>query len=164
MTVDWKALFVPDVSLLEMFVRGTVVYLGLFVLLRLILKREVGGVGVTDVLVVVLIADAAQDAMASNYNSITSGMMLVSTILFWDYAIAWLSFHSPTIRRLVHPPPLLLVKDGELIARNMRHELITREELMTQLREQGIAEVSQVKRAFMEENGRISAVRREADA
>ncbi len=62
--VDWAKTFLPNTPLLEIFLRGSLTYLALFFLLRIVLKRESGGMGVTDLLVIVLIADAAQNAMA----------------------------------------------------------------------------------------------------
>ena len=65
--VDWAKVFGPDTPVLEIVVRGTVVYLALFVLIRVVFKRQPGAVGIADLLVVVLIADAAQNAMAGTY-------------------------------------------------------------------------------------------------
>lgn len=93
-------------------------------------------IGIADLLVVVLIADAAQNAMASEYKSITEGAILVLTIIFWNYAVDWLGFRFPALQRLTRPP-LLLIKDGEMLFRNMRQEMITTEELNSQLRQQG---------------------------
>jgi uncharacterized membrane protein YcaP (DUF421 family) len=84
---DWEAMFVPHTSPLEMIIRGSIMYLGLFVLLRVVLKRQSGGVAITDILVVVLLADAAQNGMAGDYRSIPDGLLLVGTILFWSYSI-----------------------------------------------------------------------------
>ena len=156
--VRWETVLVPKMPLLEIIVRGTLVYFGLFLMLRLVLKRQSGTVGVTDLLVIVLIADAAQNAMADDYRSVPDGLFLVGTIIFWSYALDWLGYHIPWVGRLVHPPSLLLVKDGRMLRRNMRQELITPEELMSQLREQGINDVADVKRAYMEADGKISVV------
>jgi uncharacterized membrane protein YcaP (DUF421 family) len=159
MNVDLAALFVPETPLLEIFLRGTAVYVVLFLLLRLALKRQSGAVGMTDLLVVILIADAAQNAMADDYHSITDGIVLVATILFWAYAIDWLGYHVPAIERLVHPLPLPLVANGRLLRGNMRSELITYEELMSQLRAQGVDDVSAVHRAYLEGNGELTVIR-----
>jgi len=156
--VRWQSLFALETPLLEIFVRGSVIYLGLFLMLRLVLKREAGGVSITDLLVIVLIADAAQNGMAGEYRSITDGLVLVAVIIFWSYALDWLGYHVPALNRFVHPQPLPLVKNGQLMRRNMRQELITMDELMTQLREQGVDEVGDVKLASLEGDGRISVV------
>jgi uncharacterized membrane protein YcaP (DUF421 family) len=162
--VDWAAVFTPDVPVLEIIVRGTLMYLTLFMMLRLVLKRESGKVGLPDVLLIVLIADAAQNGMASNYNSFTSGLILVSTLVFWGYALDWLGYRYPFFGRLVHPPALLLVKDGQLQRRNMRQELISLDELMSLLRQEGASELSDVAEARMEGNGGISVKLREGKA
>lgn len=161
--IDWQALFVPSVPVLETIIRGTLVYLALFALLRLVLKREAGALGVTDLLVVVLIADAAQNAMANDYRSIPDGILLVATIILWSYALDWLSYRSPRFARLIQPAPLLLVQDGVMLRRNLRRELITEDELMSSLRRQGVADLSEVRRAYMEPDGRISVLRRSED-
>lgn len=158
MNIDWKAVFLPDTPLLEIIIRGSVMYLALFILLRVILKRQSGTLGITDLLLITLLADASQNGMAGNYQSLPDGIVLVSTIIFWDYALDWLSFKSTRFQRLIEPPPLLLIKNGQLLYRNMRKELITEADLMKQLREQGISDIAKVKEAYMESDGQISAI------
>jgi uncharacterized membrane protein YcaP (DUF421 family) len=128
-----------------MIVRGTIMYLALFVLLRVMLKRQSSGVGVTDLLVVVFIADAAQNGMAKEYRSVTEGIVLVATIIGWDYVLDWLGHRFPAFQRLVRPAPLTLVRHGRLLRDNMRRELVTKEELMSQLREQGVDSIQAVR-------------------
>jgi uncharacterized membrane protein YcaP (DUF421 family) len=161
--VDWKSAFVPSVGIIEIILRGTLVYLMLFVLLRL-LRREAGVIGIADVLVIVLIADAAQNAMAGEYKSITEGVVLVSTIAFWDYTLDWLGYRFPRFQRFVRPAPLLLIKDGRMLRKNMRHEMISEEELISQLREQGVEYVSEVKKCYLEGDGHISVIKVEKDS
>ena len=158
MSIDWKSLFVPETPLLEIFIRGSIMYLGLFVLLRFVFKREAGALGISDLLVIVLIADAAQNAMSANYRSITDGLLLVITILFWCQFLDWLGYKVPAMHRILHPPPLPLVKNGEILRRNMRRELVTEEELMTEIRKKGIAQLADVKEAYMEGDGHISVI------
>lgn len=156
--IDWHAVFVPTVSPLEMIFRGTLVYLLLFGVLRL-LRREAGGLGIADVLVIVIIADAAQNAMSSDYKSITEGAILVGTILFWDYTLDYLGYRFPRFQRLIRSPPLLLIKDGQMLRKNMREEMITEEELLSQLRQQGMDSAAGVKKCYLEGDGRISVIK-----
>lgn len=156
--VNWQDVWGHDIPILEILVRGTAIYLGLFFLLRFILKRQAGTVGLTDLLVVVLIADAAQNGMAGTYHSVPDGLLLVATIIFWSYALDWLSFHFPRLQRIIDPPALPLIKDGKCLPRHMRHELISRADLMAQLREQGIDSIEKVKAAYIDGDGRISVI------
>jgi uncharacterized membrane protein YcaP (DUF421 family) len=159
MSIDWQAMFSPEHSLIEIILRGTIMYIVLFTILRFFMKRQSGVIGIADLLVIVLIADAAQNAMAAEYKSITEGTLLVLTIVFWNYAIDWLGYHVPSLQRFTRPPPLQLIKDGQFLRRNMRQEMITIDELMSQLRQQGIEEPGMVKKAFIEGDGRISIIR-----
>jgi uncharacterized membrane protein YcaP (DUF421 family) len=157
--MDWKTIFIPDTSLLEIILRGSVMYIALFAMLRIILKRQTGTLGMTDLLLITLLADASQNAMAGEYKSIPDGIVLVATIIFWNYLFDWLSFKSEWFARLIEPSPLPLIKNGRMLRRNMRQELITEDELMMQLRQEGLDEVSEVKEAYIESDGRISVIR-----
>ena len=156
--IDWQNTFMPQTPPLEILVRGTVVYLALFFLLRVVLKRQSGTTGVTDLLVIVLIADAAQNAMANDYKSLPDGLLLVGTIVVWSFLLDWIAFRFPRLARFIHPKPLPLVKDGVMLRRNMRRELITEEELLSQLRQQGIEDLSGVQTVYMEGDGQFSVI------
>jgi uncharacterized membrane protein YcaP (DUF421 family) len=160
--MDWKTIFLPDIPLLEIILRGSVLYIALFTLLRIVLKRQTGTLGMTDLLLITLIADASQNAMAGEYTSIADGIVLVATIIFWNYAFDWLSFKFDWFGRLVEPPPLPLVRNGRLLRRNMRLELIKEEELMMELRQQGLDNISKVKIAYIESDGRVSVIQYES--
>jgi len=162
-TLDWERLFIPQISIAEIVLRGTVMYLMLFVMLRFVLKRESGTVGITDLLLVVLLADAAQNGLAGEYHSITEGILLVATLIFWSYSLNWLGYHVPGLGRLVHPRSLILVKAGKILWTNMRRELITEDELKSKLREQNIENIDEVKEAYMEGDGQISVIKYKPD-
>ncbi len=156
--IDWNGVFTPSVSLLELVVRGTIMYFVLFGLLRLVLKRQAGGIGTADVLVIVLLAEVAGNGFAVGYKSVVEGAVLIGTILFWTYLLEWSAHRFPLVARILHAPTLLLIKDGKVLRRNLRAELITMDELMAQLREEGIEDCAQVKRACMEADGMISVI------
>ncbi|MGH8684868.1 MAG: DUF421 domain-containing protein [Nitrosospira sp.] len=128
-------------------------------LFRFLLHRNIGAIAIADVLLLVLIADAASNGMSGGYDSITDGCILVATIAGWNYFLDWLSFHFQSIRRLVQPPPEALVLNGKMQRKAMRRELITAEELQSKLREQGIGQLNEIKVAYLEEDGEISVLR-----
>ena len=157
--IDLGELFRVSVSPLEIVVRGTAMYWFLFLLFRFVLRRDVGSIGIADVLLLVLIADASQNAMAGGYESITEGCLLVATIAGWNYALDWAAFHFPALRRVVEPPPLALVRDGRMLRKHMRRELVTPDELQAKLREHGIEDLAEVKVARIESDGEITVIR-----
>jgi uncharacterized membrane protein YcaP (DUF421 family) len=158
LAVDWTKFFVPEHSILEMVLRGTVMYLALFVFLRFMARRIAGTMGTADVLVIVLLADAAQNGMSNDYKSVTEGIVLVATILAWDLFIDWLAFHVSALRPILQHPTLPVVRNGRLLYRNMRREMISREELLSQLRQQGVEDQADVKLAQIEEDGHLSVI------
>ncbi|HEX5055828.1 MAG TPA: YetF domain-containing protein [Gammaproteobacteria bacterium] len=158
--LDWHSIFSPELPLTEVILRGTIVYLFLFIVLRL-MRHQAGALNITDLLLVVVIADAAQNAMGKDYKSVTEGAVLVATMAAWDFALDWLGYHFPKTRRFIRPEPLPLIQDGMLLRRNMRRALVTEDELMTQLREQGVRSPEQVKRCVLEGDGHISVIKKE---
>jgi uncharacterized membrane protein YcaP (DUF421 family) len=155
--LDWRTLVIPTVSVAEMILRGSLMYLFLLGCLRF-LRRETGVIGITDLLVVVLIADAAQNAMSRDYTSVTDGVILVATIFGWDYLLDWAAYRFPRLQQLLRPAPLPLVKNGRVVRQNLQRELITEAELMSQLRLKGIDDVTQVQKAYLEGDGSVSVI------
>ena len=160
MDVNWHELFALSVSPIELIVRGSAMYWFLFLAFRFVLKRDVGAVGIADLLLLVIVADAAQNAMAGEYRSITDGFILVGTIIGWNYGLDFIAYHVPPLRRFVEPQPLRLVRDGRMLERNIRREFITREELSAKLREHGVTDIGEVSAAYMESDGEISVLKR----
>lgn len=159
--MNLEELFRFDMSPLELIVRGTVLYWFLFALFRFVLRRDAGSIAITDILLLVLIADASQNAMAGGYDSISEGLVLVATIAGWNWLLDWAAWRFPAVRRLVEPPPLQLVRQGRVQRENLRRELLTIDELKSKLREQGVDDISKVRSAYMEGDGSISVIRRD---
>jgi uncharacterized membrane protein YcaP (DUF421 family) len=155
--LNWHEMFVPSVPVLETILRGTVTYLSLFVLLRLF-RRQTGSLGAADLLVLLLIADASQNAMSNNYRSITDGLLLVITIVACEYAMDYLAFRFPAFGSLVERAPLKLIENGKVHEKNLQQELMTEDELLSQLRQKGVDDVSLVKSSYLEGDGHVSVI------
>lgn len=158
--IDWNQLLNPQVALLEIVLRGSLIYLSLFFLLRLFRSRHAGETGTSDILLIVLIADAVQNAMASEYRSLTEGLTLALTIFFWAFALDWIAFRYPSTRRFIQSGPTCVIKDGTVYRRALRKEFLSEDDLAAMLRHHGVADVSEVSRAFVESDGRISVLKK----
>lgn len=158
MEFDFEKLFIPSQPILELIVRGFCVYGGLLILFRIILKRQAGGLNVSDLLLMVLVADAVQNGMAGEYTTVTEALVLGATLMASNFLVDWLTYHVSWIDRFMNPAPMPVVFDGRMIKRNMRREMLTREELMTQLRLQGVDKLTDVKRAIVEADGKLSVI------
>ena len=159
MPSDWQSVFAPDTPLLELLARGSALYFGILVLMRLMPRRTGGELATMDLIFILLIAEAAAHALG-DYTSVTDGIVLIVLFMLWNYVINALSFHVRVVEWLVSTPPLQVIRDGRLLRRNMRREFLTEEELMSHLREQGIDDVSDVKAAYVESEGKVTAISR----
>ncbi len=157
--MELQAVFGMTMSPLEIVVRGTAVYWLLFLIFRFVLRRDIGSVTIADVLVLILIADASQNAMAGEYRTVSEGSLLIATIVGWNYLLDWASFRVPWLSRLASPPPLLLVRHGKVLLHNLQQELLTTDELLSKLRAQGVEDVKVVRKAYMEPDGSISVLK-----
>jgi uncharacterized membrane protein YcaP (DUF421 family) len=157
MEPPWSTTFHLTVSPVELFVRGSILYLVLFFVL-LKLRRPAGALGVSDLLLLVLIADAAQNAMSAEYKSVFDGLILVGTLLFWNMFIDWLSFRWTWLGHQMHGEPRMVIRNGELLRASLRRAWLTPEELHEHLREHGIEHVRDVKAAYLETNGKITVI------
>ena len=158
LNVDLQQLMHFKVSPLELFLRGTLMFWFLFLVFRLVLRRDIGSASVTDFLFVVIIGDAAQNSMIGEGTSVSDGMMLVSTLVAWNYVIDALSYRYPRIDRLLAARKLCLIRDGKLQRRNLRKEFITVDEVFEKIREAGLERLDQVKMMHMEADGEISVI------
>lgn len=153
-------LFAIHVPVSELMLRGTLVFWLLFLIFRFVLRRDVGAVGIADILLLVIIADAAQNAMSGGYQTVTEGAILVSTIVAWNWLLDFLSFHFKSVQHFVSPAPMKLVSNGVPLLRNLRREFITKQELAEKIREQGIEDIAEVQVAYLEGDGQISVIRK----
>ena len=158
--MDWSELFGLSVSPWELIVRGSAMYLFLFLLFRVVVKRRVGSIGMADILILVIVADAAQNGMAGEYRSVTDGFILVSTLVGWNMLIDWLAFRFPALARVLEPPPLLLIDNGRVLRKHLRVELMSENELESKLREQGVADPREVAKAYIEPDGQVTVLKK----
>ncbi|HQU84223.1 MAG TPA: DUF421 domain-containing protein [Pyrinomonadaceae bacterium] len=157
--IDWQSIFVPHESLLEIFIRGSIMYLVMYALLR-IFRRQAGSVGIADLLVIVVIADAAQNGMAGDSKSVTEAVLLIVTIVLWDFFFDWLGFKSKFFSRILEPKTLVVIENGRLLRKNMKSEMITYDEIMSQLRQHGIEKIEDVEKGCLESDGHFSFIKK----
>ena len=155
--IDWGAIFVPTESLAEIAIRGTVIYLVLFLVMRFLPRRTIGALGPSDLLVVVLIADAVQNAMAGGYQSLTEGLLLAAVIFGWATLIDYLDFRFPHLN-IASARAKEMVRNGQLLRHNLAREQVTEEEVMAQLRQHGLETTRDVVVAYLEGDGHFSVV------
>jgi uncharacterized membrane protein YcaP (DUF421 family) len=158
---NWHDLFVPEMSLPEVLLRGGLVYVSLCLLLRVILKRQAGKVSLNDLLVITLVAGVSRNPLVRDTKSIPDGLMIVAMVLFTSYAVDWLSYRVPALRKFLQSPPVPLIRNGRVLDENLNRELITHDQLNSQLRQEGVHDPAEVEAAFLEGSGKISVIKKE---
>lgn len=136
-----------------------VVYVVVLVGLRLGGGRELGQLTPFDLVVILLVANAVQNAMVGADTSLQAGLVAAATLLLVNAGVARLRLRSPRIRQLVEGVPVVLVQHGELVLPNLHRVGITEDEVLAAVREHGaIGDVSQVELAVLETDGSVSVV------
>ncbi len=145
----------------EILLRTFVVYVTVLVLLRVAGKRELGQMTPFDLVVILVIANAVQNAMTGGDNSLTGGILAAGTLTIVNIAVGRWGSYIPFFRRLVASEPRLLLRDGTPIPAALESERVDLGELEMAAREHGIADLKDVTAAILEEDGSISIIPRE---
>ena len=152
----------PSVNVLELVVRGVVVYAALLIALRIFGKREVGQFTLYDLVFVLLVANALQPAMTGPDSSLTGGLVLIVSLVIANFAVGRLdginAFH-----RLFAPTPSVLIRDGKIVPATLQREGISEDEVEMAIREHGVDDMKDVRLGVLEPDGTISIVPTESN-
>jgi uncharacterized membrane protein YcaP (DUF421 family) len=145
----------------ELVLRGSAVYLVLFLLLRLGGKRQVGQMTPFDLLLLLIISNAVQNAMVGSDTSLLGGLLVALVLLLWNQLLGWLSSRGGRIERLLDGRPEVLVHNGRIYEDVLARNQISHEELRAALRREGAFELEDVEFAVLEANGQVSVKTRD---
>ncbi len=140
----------------ELVLRGLIVYVFLIVLLRVTGKRQVGQLAPFDLVLLLVLSNAVQNAMTGGDNSVLGGLISASVLVLLNYAAGLLTYRSKRLESLFEGRPEVLVHNGKVFTDVMAREKLTHHELNAALRSAGCACVEQVHYAILENNGTIS--------
>jgi uncharacterized membrane protein YcaP (DUF421 family) len=142
----------------EFILRGVIVYFFLIVLLRLTGKRQIGQMAPFDLVLLLVLSNAVQNAMNGGDNSITAGVVSAVTLVGVNWLVGLLTYKSKRMESLVEGRPEVLIHNGKLFEKALQHTKITHHELMTALRAAGCSTTEEVHAAFLETDGSISVI------
>jgi uncharacterized membrane protein YcaP (DUF421 family) len=144
------------VPLLELVGRAALTYLSLLALLRITGKRQVGQLAPFDLILLLILSNAVQNAMNGGDNSFTAGVVSAATLVALNGLVGWATYRSKWLERLIEGRPRVLIHNGRLLEGVLRAERMTHHELMAALRRAGCDAIAQVHAAVLENNGQIS--------
>jgi len=151
-------------SLVEIFIRSTLMYVTICLLLRFVLKRQAGKVSISDLLVVSIIAGVCRNPLVKDSYSVTDGVLVILMVLGWSFLLDWLSYRFKLIHRIFHSAPVPLIRDGQILTENLECELMTVNQLRCKLRQHGVREPAEVAEAWMEGDGHVSVIKKNPPA
>jgi uncharacterized membrane protein YcaP (DUF421 family) len=140
----------------ELVLRGSVVYLCLFVLLRIAGKRQVGQLTPFDLVLLLIISNAVQNAMVGPDNSLLGGLLVAVVLIAWNRILSFAAMRSRRVERLIDGRPEILVRHGRIFEEVLLKQGLTHEDLRAALRRAGCFELHQVELAILETNGAIT--------
>lgn len=141
--------------------RACIVYFILLALIRASGKRTMGQFTPFDMLLVVLLGNAVQNALLGQDTSVGGGLLLAATLLALNWLVGLVSARSARMEALVEGVPVLLARDGQVYKDVLRRELISRADFDKAMRESGVEDIEDIRMAVLETNGHITLVTRD---
>ena len=146
---------------MDIVIRASVMFAVVYLLLRLLGKRELGQMTPFELVALIVIGDLIQQGVTQTDASLTGALLAIATFSFWSLVMSWASYLSPRAERLLEGEPRVLIRDGELLRDNLHGDRMTRTEVESEMRLAGIASMRDVAWAMLETNGKISFIRRD---
>jgi uncharacterized membrane protein YcaP (DUF421 family) len=145
---------------MDIVLRGVFVFVFLFVLMRIIGKRELSSLEPFDLILLIVLGDAVQQGLTQDDYSLTGAMLAIGTIAALQVCVSYANFRFPRLRPLLDGEPVVIVQDGKPIDRNLRRERLTLDDIAEQARIQSIGSLDDVAWAVLETSGQISFIKK----
>lgn len=142
-------------------IQATVVFAVLWLVVRVVGKRELSQLSAFDLILLVVIGDLIAEGVISEDTSVTGAVIAVSTFSLLTVALSWLSWRFPRAQRALEGIPTLLIRDGEILDEALRLERVTIDDLHAAARQEGIRDLDRVEWAVLEQDGSFSFFERE---
>jgi uncharacterized membrane protein YcaP (DUF421 family) len=145
---------------MDVVLRSIVVFLFIWLLMRIVGRRELSSMEPFDLIIIIVIGDLVQQAATQQDMSVTGAILSAGTIGLLTVLFSWASWRFPRTRPVLDGKPIVIVEDGKPLRDNMRRERVTIEELAAQARLKGIESLDSVKWAVLETGGQVSFIQK----
>ena len=145
---------------MDIVLRGIFVFFALYVLMRVIGRRELSKLEPFDLILLIILGDAVQQGLTQDDYSLTGSMLAIVTIAVLQIAVSFLNFRFPRLRPVLNGEPVVVVQDGKPIERNLKRERLTLDDLAESARMQGIGSLDEVAWGVLETSGAISFIKK----
>ena len=161
---DWKGLWIPQWPPWEVAFRATVIYFVAQILFRIAGRKEFLRYATHDIVLLFLVSVSVRPAIVGNDMSLTSSVVGFATIIGWDALLSYLAYRDSRAASVIEGPVRRLVVDGRLEQEALAKAHISRDELLSQLRQHGTDDFTIVRAAYLERSGRVIFLFRETGA
>jgi uncharacterized membrane protein YcaP (DUF421 family) len=145
---------------MDIALRAIVLFSFVFLLTRVIGRRELSGLAPFDLILLIVVGDAIQQGLTQDDYSVTGAMIAVGTFASLQVIVSWVSYRFAKLRPLLDGEPIVIVQGGRPLSRAMRRERLALEEVMEEARLQQIASIDEIEWAVLEPSGNISFIKR----
>lgn len=145
---------------MDIVLRGIVVFFALYVLMRIIGRRELSKLEPFDLILLIILGDAVQQGLTQDDYSLTGAALAIGTIAVLQVGVSYLNFRIPRLRPVLNGEPVVVVQDGKPIERNLRRERLTLDDIAESARLQGIGSLEDVAWGVLETSGTISFIKK----
>jgi uncharacterized membrane protein YcaP (DUF421 family) len=145
---------------MDIALRAIVVFCFIFLLMRVVGRRELSSLEPFDLILLIVLGDSVQQGITQDDYSLTGALAIIAVFATLQVLVSWLNFRFPRLRPLLDGHPLVLVEDGKAIERNMKRERLTLDDVLEQARGQQIASLDEVQWAVLETSGEISFIKK----
>lgn len=146
---------------MDIVLRASAMFFVVFLLLRLLGKRELGQMTPFEMVTLVVMGDLIQQGITHNDFSLTGATLAIVTFAFWGVLLGWVAYLFPRFKSALEGEPRVIIRDGELLTDNLRRDRMTRSEVEGEMRLAGIARMTDVAWAILETSGKISFIRKD---
>lgn len=144
--------------ILDVALRSVIIYLFIVIGIRLFGKREISQLSIIDLVFILLISNAVQNAMVGPNTSLWSGIVAAATLFLVNRLLGYLIFRSKKASSFLEGSPVLLIYHGRVLRMHLQKAGISEDELMQAVREHGVEEFSKVDLSVLEADGNISVL------
>lgn len=146
---------------MEIFLRATVIFFFLLLLMRGMKKRTLADMAPFEMLLLIVLGDIVQQGVTQEDYSLTGAVLAASAFAFWISVVSYLTWRSPHFGRVMDGVPIVIVQDGDPVDDALRAERMPIDEVLEAARQQGLESLAQVRIAILEPSGRISFIKRD---
>jgi uncharacterized membrane protein YcaP (DUF421 family) len=147
---------------MDIVIRATIMFFALYLLVRVMGKRELAQMTPFELIVLVVLGDLIQQGVTHNDFSLTGAILAIVTMGFWALALSWVTYRYPKAETMLDGEPRVIVRNGQIVQENLHRDRLTRAEILSEMRLAGIGRLTDVAWAILEPQGKMSFIKRES--